>query len=76
VEPLWVALNLPDDKAVTSSPTGEILYGDPKVVEEELIYLVENDQGTIDMLNGVRIGPCEDGLAQHTIYSLGPEGNP
>jgi WD40 repeat protein len=50
VEPQWVAVNLPDDKAVTFSPTGEILHGDRKVVEEELIYLVENEQGTIDML--------------------------
>lgn len=43
--------DLPDDKAVTFSPTGEILHGDPKVVEEELIYLVENEQGTIDMVS-------------------------
>jgi len=27
---------------VTFSPTGEILQGDPKVVEKELTYLVES----------------------------------
>ncbi len=50
VEPQWVAVNLPDERAVTFSPTGEILHGDPKVVEEEMVYLVENEQGTIDTL--------------------------
>jgi hypothetical protein len=50
VEPLWIALNLADDEAITFSPTGEILHGDPAVVEEELVYLVENEQGTLDIL--------------------------
>jgi hypothetical protein len=48
---------------VTFSPTGEILHGDPEVVEEELTCLVENDQGTIDMLAPAefqqRIAPAE-----------------
>jgi Tol biopolymer transport system component len=50
VEPQWIALNLPDGQAVTFSPSGGILHGDPEVIERELIYLVENEQGTLDIL--------------------------
>ncbi|NQT16470.1 MAG: SUMF1/EgtB/PvdO family nonheme iron enzyme, partial [Planctomycetes bacterium] len=50
VEPLWVALNLPEGKAVTFSAGGEILHGDPEVVEAELVYLVETLTGTVETL--------------------------
>ena len=50
VEPLWVAVNLPEGKAVTFSAGGEILHGDPEVVEEELVYLVETPTGTVETL--------------------------
>jgi len=50
VEPLWVALNLPDGKAVTFSAAGEILHGDPKTIDEELVYLIETPTGTTEML--------------------------
>jgi Tol biopolymer transport system component len=41
-EPLSTAFLLPgDENAVTFSPSGQILHGDPEVVEEELVYVVQ-----------------------------------
>ena len=43
-EPKLAALLLNDGKSVTFSPDGmKILHGDPKVIEEELVYLVQRE---------------------------------
>jgi len=52
-EPQWVATAFPgyDPVAyVTFSPTGEILHGDPGLIEKELIYLVETPSGAAELL--------------------------
>jgi WD40 repeat protein len=46
----WTAVCLKDNRHVTFSPTGEILYGHPKVIEEDLIYLLEPPGGPIELL--------------------------
>jgi WD40 repeat protein len=46
----WTAICLKENRHVTFSPTGEILHGHPKVIEEELVYLVEPPDGPIELL--------------------------
>jgi WD40 repeat protein len=46
----WSAIRLRGDRSVVFSPTGEILYGHPKVIEEDLIYLLEPPGGPIELL--------------------------
>ena len=45
-----VIVVLKDGKSVTFSATGELLYGDPAVVEQEIRYLVEKPAGTMEIL--------------------------
>ena len=47
---LWLAVLLDDENSITFSPAGEILHGDPDVIEKELIYLVETPSGTLELL--------------------------
>jgi WD40 repeat protein len=50
-EPLWTTSLLPGSQnAVTFSPSGEILHGDPEVIEKELRYLIEQPDGSMEML--------------------------
>jgi hypothetical protein len=49
-EPEWVAVLLRDGKSVTFRATGEILHGDPELIEKELIYLVETPTGAAEIL--------------------------
>ncbi|HPM80247.1 MAG TPA: hypothetical protein PLF81_06080 [Candidatus Anammoximicrobium sp.] len=35
---------------MTFSATGEIVHGHPKVIEEELVYLLEQPDGTSELL--------------------------
>ena len=44
------AIRLRGGKSVVFSAAGDILYGHPKVIEEELIYLVEPPDGPIELL--------------------------
>jgi len=41
---------LPDGQSVTFSAAGELLHGEPEVVEEELTYLIEKPSGALDLL--------------------------
>jgi hypothetical protein len=50
LEPEWLSLLLVDGESITFSPEGEILDGDPEVVEEELIYLLERPDGEVELL--------------------------
>jgi hypothetical protein len=50
LEPRWAAILLPDDQSVTFSARGEILKGDPQVIEKELAYLIEKENGGLDVL--------------------------
>jgi len=49
-EPQWSALLLNGGQSVTFGPTGQILYGDPDVIEKELVYLVQKPNGPIELL--------------------------
>jgi len=44
------ARSLKDGRSVTFSATGEIVHGHPKVIEEELVYLLEQPDGTSELL--------------------------
>ena len=46
----WSTLILNDDQSITFSPVGQIVHGDRELVDKELVYLVETDEGTIEML--------------------------
>ena len=48
----WTALVflMKDNGTVTFSPSGEILYGDPDVIEKELVYLIEKPSGALELL--------------------------
>ena len=49
-EPEWVVLPLQDGKALKVSGTGDILDGDPTVIEKELLYLVETPLAGVEIL--------------------------
>ncbi len=49
-EPEWTAVLLPNRQSVTFSAAGQILHGDPDVIEENLIYLVEKPSGAMELL--------------------------
>jgi len=46
----WVALFLPENKIVTISASGDVLYAEPGVLEKELRYLVEAESGAVEAL--------------------------
>jgi len=50
LEPRWSTILLPNDQSVTFSASGEVLKGDPKVIEKELVYLVEKPDGALEVL--------------------------
>jgi len=49
-EPVWNALLLREGNYATFSLAGEVLHGDPEVIEEELVYLVEKPSGAMELL--------------------------
>jgi WD40 repeat protein len=49
-EVAWSAIRLGPDESVTFSAAGEVLQGDPSVIEEELVYLVESEPGKLEVL--------------------------
>lgn len=49
-EPQWLALALSEGNSVTFGAAGEVLHGDPTVIERELIYLVETPTGAAEIL--------------------------
>jgi WD40 repeat protein/serine/threonine protein kinase len=49
-DPQWVVLPLSQGKSITFSAAGHILHGDPELVESELIYLIEQDDGSIELV--------------------------
>ena len=67
-EPQWVALALDNGKSVTFSAAGEVLHGDPEVVEEELVYLIEKPNGAIELLT-----PAEFAKRTAAAKLAGPE---
>ncbi len=50
MEPYWQGVILPGKKAVTLTAAGQILHGDRELVEQSLVYYVENEDGTIELL--------------------------
>jgi WD40 repeat protein len=71
--PQWIGVNLPDGKSVTFSPEGKILHGDPETIEEELVYLVETDQGTLDILKPSEFKARLEAVKQVPVASTGPD---
>jgi WD40 repeat protein/serine/threonine protein kinase/Leucine-rich repeat (LRR) protein len=49
-DPEWMAVFLPEHQTAVFSGGGKLLRGDPEVVEKELAYLVENEDGTRELL--------------------------
>jgi len=47
---VWTAICLKENRHVTFSPIGEILHGHPKVIEDELVYLVEQPNRALEIL--------------------------
>ena len=45
LEPSWVAVLLSSGQTVTFGASGHLRYGDPGVIEEELVYLIERQPG-------------------------------
>jgi hypothetical protein len=54
-EAKWVSLLLAGMEPVTFSPAGEILHGDPEVIEKELVYLVETPKRGIGVAPALRV---------------------
>ena len=46
----WLAVLLDHDNSIIFTPAGEILHGDPEVVEKKLIYMVATPSGTLELL--------------------------
>ncbi len=46
----WIGLMLADDQYAAFSPAGELLSGDAAIAEKHLIYLVEREDGRIEIL--------------------------
>jgi hypothetical protein len=46
----WTAICLRENRSVTFSPVGEIIYGHPNVIEEELVYMIEKPDGSTELL--------------------------
>jgi WD40 repeat protein len=49
-EPICTIVVLPNDQSAIFSAAGELLHGDPKVIETEFVYIVENEDGRIEPL--------------------------
>jgi WD40 repeat protein len=49
-EPEQVSIVLHPGKTVSFSPTGDILHGDPELIEKELVYLIEQENGVLEVL--------------------------
>ena len=47
---VWTAICLRDERHVTFGPTGEILHGHPRVIEDELVYLIAKADGSSEIL--------------------------
>ncbi len=47
---LWTAVLLDNEKSVTFSPAGQVLYADPTTVETRLVVIVENEDGCFELL--------------------------
>ncbi len=50
IEPYWIAVPLPEGHSVTITAAGQILDGDRAAIEKHLVYYIENEDGSIDML--------------------------
>jgi hypothetical protein len=50
-EPIWVAARLRDGRSVTLSGSGQLLAGDPEIVDQEFVYVVERSDGKRERLS-------------------------
>jgi WD40 repeat protein/tRNA A-37 threonylcarbamoyl transferase component Bud32 len=49
-EPEWTAILLPEGRSATFSGAGELRQGDPAVMEREIVYLLEVEEGRLELL--------------------------
>jgi WD40 repeat protein len=49
-EPVWVGVQLRSRESATFSAAGQVLDGDPDVLEEHFVYIVENEDGRQELL--------------------------
>ena len=49
-EPQWFAQHLDEGRSVTFTAAGQLKFSDPDVVAQECVYVVETDDGTLQML--------------------------
>ena len=47
---LWVGIPLPDGTAAIFSTAGELLYGDPAVVDRQFVYMIKDTDGSLELL--------------------------
>lgn len=47
---LWVGVSLPDGTAAIFSTAGELLYGDPEVVDRQFVYMIKDDGDQLELL--------------------------
>lgn len=47
---LWVGVPLPDGTAAIFSTAGELLYGDPAVVDRQFVYMIKDADGQLELL--------------------------
>ena len=70
-QPQWVALALDNGRSVIFSAAGQILHGDPEVMEKDLVYLIEKPTGAMELLT-----PSEFAERTGAAAKLAsPEGN-
>ena len=48
--PEWISVHFGENKAALFSPAGELLSDNAAELEDELIYLVERDDGSLEIL--------------------------
>jgi hypothetical protein len=49
-EPRWLAMTFSDGDSATFTAAGELVDGDSEVMDRELIYLLERDDGRLDLV--------------------------
>jgi len=80
-EPGWVAQILDGGQSATFTAAGQLKYGDPDVVENEFVYVMETEKGKFDLLRHAeflqrvgavkRVEPADSDAEEDTATSRG-----
>ena len=49
-EPQWVSVRLNNRQSLTFSAAGRLSYGDRSLADKELVYVVENANGVVELV--------------------------